>query len=163
MITGGTSMFVEVELMDVVENPLGSAPIVVLKEKEGERVCCIQICIMEAGTIADELDGIMTPRPMPHDLLLDVLDQFGAELDGVYIEREMASTYYASMRLHNGTGKSIVLDARPSDAITIALKNSRPIFMKEKLFHTGKPDRQYGSGHSLLSIRSGWLDSSDLP
>lgn len=151
-------MFVEVELMDVVEHPLGSAPIVVLKEKEGERVCCIQIGIMEASTIADEMEGIMTPRPMPHDLLIEVLEQFHGELDGVYIEREQASTYFASMHVRNGSGRSIVVDARPSDAITIALKNNRPIFMKDILFQAAKSDGGCADGHSLLSIRAGGVD-----
>lgn len=148
-------MFVEVELMDVVEHPLGSAPIVVLKEKDGDRLCCIQIGIIEADAIADEMDGIMAPRPMPHDLLTDLLDQFGARLEGVYIEREMASTYFASLRLQNENGKPIVIDARPSDAIAVALKNSRPIFMKDKLFQMKKQnDTDCVEGHSLLTIRT---------
>jgi len=127
-------VYVEVELKDVVDHPLGATPVLILKEKDGQRVCCIDVGWFEANTIADQMEGISPPRPLAHDLLLDVMSHVGSRLQGIYIEKEQASTYFASVRITRPDGRATSLDARPSDAITLALKQQAPIYLNEVLF-----------------------------
>ena len=126
-------MFIEVELKDVLEHPLGNASMLLLQERSGSRVCLIDIGPVEASTIADQLEGIVTPRPMAHDLVVELMTHSGSDLSGTYIERESASTYYASLQVEQKGGQVLKIDARPSDAITIALKKGRPIFINDQL------------------------------
>ena len=118
---------------------------VVLKEKQGKRTLPIVIGILEASAIKLKISRIHTPRPMTHDLLKNIIDELGANLERVVIDRLQQNTFYAKLILHNDNGKTFVVDARPSDSIALALRASCPIFVSEELLN------QVGASENLQS------------
>jgi len=110
---------IEMELVGVrVELP-ANQPIVLLKEREGTRYLPIWIGAVEATAIAFALQGVETPRPMTHDLFVDVLAELGATLTGVHVTDLREGTFLAELHLTSSAG-TIVVSARPSDAIALA-------------------------------------------
>ena len=124
---------VEMELVGVrVELP-SNTPIVLLRETEGQhRVLPIFIGGPEATAIAFALDGVVTPRPMTHDLMKSFLETFDAKIISVVITDLNENTYFATIHLMYEDSEYTV-DSRPSDAIALALRTSAPIFASEKV------------------------------
>ncbi|BBB32312.1 conserved hypothetical protein [Thermotomaculum hydrothermale] len=130
-------MFVEAELKELIDHPLIDSPVLVLKEKTGQRYLSMKIGLIEANTIANEIEGIIPPRPMPHDLICDLIKRLEAELKGVYIKENQDSIYFAEIKIEKNK-QFIAIDSRPSDAITIAIKYKKPIYVNEKLLKIGE-------------------------
>jgi len=125
-------MFVEAELKELIDHPLIDSPLMVLKEKQGRRYLSIKIGLIEANTIANEIEGIMAPRPMPHDIICQLINNLDADLKGVYIKDNKDNVYFAAIELEKNK-QVISIDSRPSDAITIAIKYRKPIYINENL------------------------------
>ena len=125
----------EMELIRILMNEKRGEQMVVLKEKEGKRTLPIIIGIPEASAIKLKISGIRTPRPMTHDLLKNTIEQLGASLKKVIIDRLQENTFYAKLVLQDGKSKEIVVDARPSDSIAVALRAGCPIFASEDLLN----------------------------
>jgi uncharacterized protein len=106
-----------------VEMP-SNQPLVLLRETEGDRYLPIWIGAAEAAAIAFAQQGVVPPRPLTHDLLRDVVDALGEELDQVRISNLEDGVFYAELVFTNGTEVS----ARPSDAIALALRTGSRIF-----------------------------------
>jgi bifunctional DNase/RNase len=104
-----------------------STPIVLLREIEGDRYLPIWIGSSEASAIAFAQQGVVPARPLTHDLLRDVLEAMGRRLDQVHITALREGTYYAVLVLDDGT----TIDARPSDAIAVALRAGASIYAVE--------------------------------
>ncbi len=121
------------ELIRILMNEKRGEQMVVLKEKAGKRTLPIIIGIPEASAIKLKISGIQPPRPMTHDLLRNTIEQLGATLKRVVIDKLEANTFYAKLVLDNGNGKEIFVDARPSDSIALALRVSCPIYASEDL------------------------------
>ena len=121
---------IELNLVGVrVELP-SNQPIVLLKEKEGERYLPIWIGAMEATAIAFALQGIQTQRPMTHDLLKNVLEEVEVHVERIVITELKEGTFYAIIQLsRNGTRYEV--SSRPSDAIALAVRVNVPIFAQE--------------------------------
>jgi uncharacterized protein len=118
---------IELQLVGVrVELPTNQ-PIVLLREREGERFLPIWIGAVEATAIAFALQGIVTPRPMTHDLLKNMIDQLSVRVDRVIITDLKDSTFYAVIELEQN-GNKIEISSRPSDAIALAVRTNVPIF-----------------------------------
>ena len=109
-----------------------NSPVVLLKEKNGERVLPIWIGPSEASAIAMEISGVKFKRPLTHDLFKQVLLDLGVVLESVFISELKDNTYYARIYLKH-EGKRIELDARPSDSIALALRMKAPIHTTEEL------------------------------
>jgi bifunctional DNase/RNase len=109
-----------------------NAPVVVLQEKEGQRVLPIWIGPSEASAIAMELAGVKFSRPLTHDLLKQVIVGLGGELRRVLITSVRENTYYAELHIYRN-GDVVQVDARPSDSIAIALRLKAPIFTNPEL------------------------------
>jgi uncharacterized protein len=124
---------VEVEVRSVGLDDASRLPVVLLQDKAKRLALPIWIGPAEAQAIAMQLEGINPPRPMTHDLMKAVLEQAGVQLDKVVINDLKNSTYYARILLHSGT-KTINLDSRPSDAIALAVRFHKPIFVARSLF-----------------------------
>jgi bifunctional DNase/RNase len=124
---------IEMEVVAVrIELP-GNSPVVILREiVDPERLLPIFIGQPEATAIAFALDGVVTPRPMTHDLLCDVLEELGAKLTSVEITAVEAGTYYADLVLQLAAGERRV-SSRPSDAMALALRLDAPIFVSPTL------------------------------
>jgi uncharacterized protein len=112
-----------------------NAPVVVLQEKDGQRVLPIWIGPSEASAIAMELAGVKFSRPLTHDLLKQVIVGLGGELRRVLITSVKDNTYYAELHIYRN-GDVVQVDARPSDSIAIALRLKAPIFSNGDLLDT---------------------------
>lgn len=106
--------------------------VIVLKEKGGNRLLPVVIGIAEVNAIKLKLSGIKPPRPLTHDLLLSVIEGLGAKLQRIWIDRLQNNTFYAKLCLSQN-GKEILVDARPSDSVALALRSGSPIFVEEKV------------------------------
>jgi bifunctional DNase/RNase len=118
-----------------------NTPIVVLKEKEGDRLIPIYIGHAEANAIAMELADVKFERPLTHDLLQQVIVGLGAQLSRVLLTRVEKSTYYAELELRRGD-HVVQIDARPSDSIAVALRLKSPIFASEELLMAASDEDQ---------------------
>ncbi|NLN15879.1 MAG: bifunctional nuclease family protein [Firmicutes bacterium] len=107
-------------------------PVVVITDAEERGFIPILIGPAEANAITIQMEGIKPPRPITHDLLKNILDGFGAKVSRVVITELKDETYYARIYLKTGKGE-IDIDARPSDAIALALRTDAPIFISEEV------------------------------
>ncbi|MCK4261727.1 bifunctional nuclease family protein [bacterium] len=108
--------------------------LIILKEKNGNgRVLPIIIGIFEAEAIRMKVRGVKTARPLTHDLLKGTIEQLGATLEKVVIDNLDKGTFFAKLVLRTNSGREVMVDARPSDAIALALRASSPIFVEEKV------------------------------
>jgi uncharacterized protein len=124
---------IEMELVGVrVELP-ANQPIVLLKERTGSRYLPIWIGAVEATAIAFALQGVETPRPLTHDLFVDVLAELEVELTAVHVTALREGTFYAELRLTRGE-RTTSVSARPSDAIALASRlDDVPILADEEV------------------------------
>jgi hypothetical protein len=126
---------VEVELVTVrVEMPQ-STSVVLLRERSGDRrLLPILIGNAEATAIAYALDGVEMPRPMTHDLLKNVLDELGVQVEQVVVTELRQRTFFAELRLRTASGQQTVT-SRPSDAIALAVRTGTPIYVSEAVLN----------------------------
>lgn len=130
-----------------------NTPVVILQEREGERVLPIWIGPAEASAIAMELAGVKFSRPLTHDLLKQIIVGLGADLRKVIITQVKDNTYFAELHIYRGDAV-IQIDARPSDSIAVALRLKAPIFTNDTLLEltsvdTGDSTVQPGTGGPL--------------
>ena len=124
---------VEVELNKIIIDEKRQEQIIVLKEKDGPRMLPIVIGLLEAMAIKMEIGGVNPPRPLTHDLLKALIDNLGAKLDKVVVEKILNNTFYAKLVINTGNSKLKYIDARPSDSIALALRTKSPIFVEEEV------------------------------
>ena len=125
---------VEVVLRAVRVDVGSSTPLLLLEEVGGDRVLPIFIGAPEATAIAYALQNIETPRPMSHDLLGNVITALGARLFAVEITHLVDNTFFAHLRLLR-EGKEILVSARPSDAVALALRVGAPLLVSDELMN----------------------------
>jgi hypothetical protein len=123
------------------------AYVVILQEKEGDRILPIWIGQPEAESIIIEMHQIPRSRPLTHDLCRSLIRALGAELERVDITRIEERTYYAEMHLTRA-GERLTVDARPSDSIAIALRLHAPIFADEALLADNGSEWEPSAGPS---------------
>lgn len=133
---------IELTLVGVkVELPTNQ-PIVLFKEKDGERYLPIWIGAVEATAIAFALQGVVTPRPMTHDLLKGILDETGITVDSIAITELTEGVFYSSIRLRQG-GAQFEVSSRPSDAVALAVRTEVPIYAADDVMEeVGIPIRE---------------------
>lgn len=123
---------VQVDIVALVEDQANSNPIVVLHDRQGNRLLPIWIGDPEARAITVALNKISMPRPLTHKLLLLVIEHMGGKLSRVVVDRIKNNTYYASLWVQLAD-KNIEIDSRPSDAIAVALEARAPIFVAKAI------------------------------
>lgn len=123
---------IEVVLRAVRVDVGSSTPLLLLEEVGGVRVLPIFIGAPEAAAIAYALQGVESPRPMSHDLLGEVISSLSAKLFSVEITELVDNTFFANLRLVR-TGEEIIVSARPSDAVALALRVGAPILVSDDL------------------------------
>ena len=124
----GGGDWVEMKLRGLIVDPNNEAPVVILREEGGTLYLPIWIGVFEANAIALAVEGVAPRRPMTHDLLRGVLEQLGAELLRVEIHSLIDGTFHARLRVRSGEGSQIEIDARPSDAMALALRTGASIW-----------------------------------
>ena len=123
---------IEMELAGVrVELP-SNQPIVLLRERTGERYLPIWIGAAEAAAIALALQGVVTPRPMTHDLMKNLLEEMAVQVDSIAITELREGTFYAVINLRRN-GSTFEVSSRPSDAIALAVRLGCKIFANEEV------------------------------
>jgi uncharacterized protein len=142
-------MQIEMTIKGLMVDPITNTPIVILRDKEGDRVLPIWVGIFEANAIALQIENVTTPRPMTHDLLRNVIQDLRASVERIVVSDVQDNTYYAMIYLASN-GETLAIDARPSDAIALALRTRAPIFVEERVvehartvdFSGEKPDSE---------------------
>ena len=119
------------EIMSLISSPDGKEAIVFLKEEEGDRAIPISIGDAEARAIMSQLNGQPFPRPITHDLMKTMLNELGASVSKVVVNDLQENTFFALITLERPGQPSVEIDARPSDAIAIALHYNAELFVEE--------------------------------
>ena len=130
-------MEIEMMIKGLMIDPITNMPIVILKDKGGERVLPIWVGVTEANAIALQIENIATPRPMTHDLLRNILLEIEAEVQRIVVSDLRDNTFYAMIYLGRA-GDTIAIDARPSDAIALALRTKAPIYVEDSVVESAK-------------------------
>ena len=124
---------VEMELNRIVIDEKRHDQLIVLKEKEGNRLLPIVIGLNEASAIKLKISGFKPPRPLTHDLLHSTIENLEASIDRVIIDKLEDNTFHAKLVLKTGSGKIKTIDARPSDSIALAVRARAPIFVEDEV------------------------------
>jgi bifunctional DNase/RNase len=125
-------MSVQMQITGLMVDPVTNMPIVILKDETEEHVLPIWVGVFEANAIALQVEEISPPRPLTHDLLNDALATLGAEVRAITVCDLRDNTYYARVDLQLGE-REYSVDARPSDALALALRAAAPIFVEESV------------------------------
>jgi bifunctional DNase/RNase len=121
---------VQMELKRIIISDIHDQQVIMLHEIDGERSFPIVIGIFEAASIDRRVRGIPTPRPLTHDLVANVIEMLGSDLQDVIINELVDHTYYARLRIRKD-GELVEVDSRPSDAIAVAVTAKVPIYVNE--------------------------------
>jgi len=124
---------IEVTVAGLGIAPPSSLPLLLLKERDGERVLPVGIGALEAQAIVMPLQGVKPPRPMTHDILVEIVSSLGGHLRRVEIVDLIESTFHARLMLESD-GQERIYDIRPSDAVALAVGTETPIFVAEAVF-----------------------------
>jgi bifunctional DNase/RNase len=130
-------MLIKMTVRGIALDPITNMPIIILKDVDEHKALPIWVGIFEANAIALELEKVSTPRPMTHDLLKSMLDGLGVTVRQVIVNDLKDNTFFAVIELTRD-GSVINIDARPSDAIALALRVNAPIFVTEKVVSQAK-------------------------
>jgi len=123
-------MQIEMTIKGLMIDPITNMPIIILRDKDGQRVLPIWVGVFEANAIALQIENVSTPRPMTHDLLRNVIQDLQARIVKIVVSDLKENTFFALIYLQRN-GEFIVVDARPSDAIALALRARVPIFVED--------------------------------
>jgi len=140
---------VEVKVARLGLDSASKTYVVILQEKNGERLLPIWIGQPEAESIVMQMNGIKRERPLTHDLCKNLIVGLGGTLRRVQITKVQKSTYYAELHVQRD-GEVVHIDARPSDSIAIALRLSAPIFAQESLLTTIETEDEDADSDSML-------------
>ncbi len=156
---------IPVELVAVRVDLTSNTPVVLLQELDDRRrVLPIFIGAPEATAIAFSLQGVVTPRPMTHDLMRELIDELGATVDKVVVTELKDATYFSELHISQGA-KTLVISARPSDSIALAARCGTQIFVSEELMDSESVELQNEDGEieenpeEIVSQFKGFLDT----
>ncbi len=154
-----TVMQIEMTIKGLMVDPITNMPIIILRDKAEQRVLPIWVGVFEANAIALQIENVTTPRPMTHDLLRNVIHDLKADIQKIVVSDLKDNTFYALIYLLVN-GEAMAIDARPSDAIALALRARAPIFVEDTVIDNAKtvdfaPEK--GDSERLQK----WLESLD--
>jgi len=148
---------IEMAIKGLMVDPITNMPIVVLREVEGQRVLPIWVGVFEANAIALQVENVQTPRPMTHDLLKSVIDRLGGHVERIVVCELKENTFYATLHVLSANGL-LEVDARPSDAIALALRSGARIFVDDAVIQNA---RSVEMGHETVDVGrlQKWLEN----
>ena len=152
-------MLIEMTIKGLMVDPITNTPIVILKDKEGDRVLPIWVGIFEANAIALQIENVATPRPMTHDLLRNIIGDLDGRVDRIVVSDLKDNTFYAIIHL-TVKGERVAVDARPSDAIALALRTRSPILVEETVIDNAKTV-DFSADRTDSDRLQKWLESLD--
>jgi uncharacterized protein len=125
----------EVSVVGLIMDPVSKSPVMILKPLNDRKIIPIWIGSAEANAIALELESVVSPRPMTHDLITAIIGNLHAKVNKVVITGIVENTYYAQLYLKTSEQTSVI-DCRPSDAVAMALRNQAKIFVSTQVLET---------------------------
>jgi len=152
-------MLIEMHIKGLMLDPVTNVPIVVLKDSDNQRALPIWVGPVEANAIALQVENVAPPRPMTHDLFQRLLTALGASVSRVVIADLRGSTYYAYLEVER-EGERLFLDARPSDALAIALRTGAPVFVTASVLDQAR-SLEVSSEQADQERLQRWLESLD--
>jgi bifunctional DNase/RNase len=150
-------MEVEVKIRGLMMDPVTNMPIVILREASGDAVLPIWVGVFEANAIAFEIEKATPPRPMTHDLLRNLVVGMDARVIKVVVTELRDDTFFAAIWLDR-RGQQITLDARPSDALALALRSDCPIYVEDSVLRHSKLSTMANERVSAEDLRR-WLEN----
>lgn len=129
----------EVKIRGLLVDPTTNSPVVLLKDISSDVILPIWVGPYEANSIASEIEKLSSQRPMTHDLLRNVIRQMGGVVNRVTVTDLRDSTFFAVIEI-GANGTQVLIDARPSDAIALALRVDCPIFVRDTVLETSRID-----------------------
>jgi hypothetical protein len=132
-------MLIEMNVEGLLFDPRSSMYILLLKEIDGDGRLPIWIGKPEADSIALALGKVVTPRPLTHDLIKNIIDGLKVRITKIIVTEILDNTYYALVCLNDGK-KETFIDSRPSDAVAVALRTNAPIFVEESIMEKRSTD-----------------------
>jgi bifunctional DNase/RNase len=130
-------MQIEMTIKALMVDPVTNMPIIVLRDEAGDRMLPIWVGIFEANAIALQIENVATLRPMTHDLLRNVIQDLEGAVQKVVVSELKENTFFAVIHL-SVRGEAVLIDARPSDAIALALRTKAPIYVEEDVIDNAK-------------------------
>ena len=152
------TQLVPMSIKGLMLDPVSNSPIVVLKDENEKFFLPIWVGIFEANAIALQLESIATPRPMTHDLLKNMIAELDAHVTRIVINDLRDSTFFAQIGLTAG-GRTLELDARPSDAIALALRTSAPIFVAQSVLEQAQTISPEAGGEESEEKMKKWFEN----
>ena len=152
-------MQIEMVIKGLMVDPITNMPIVILRDKDGQKVLPIGVGIFEANAIALQIENVSTPRPMTHDLLRNIIQDLNASVQKIVVCDLQENTFYALIYL-NLNGGTVAIDARPSDAIALALRTRSPILVEETVIDNAKSVEVFSEPMDNARLQK-WLESLD--
>jgi len=150
-------MDIEVRIRGLMMDPATNMPIVVLKDVGSDTVMPIWVGIFEANAIAIEIEKVAAPRPMTHDLTRNLMRHMNAQLEKIVINELRDDTFFAVLWLRQD-GELVTMDARPSDAIALALRADCPIYVSEQVLQSAKLNMSGPPEGPTAEELRGWLE-----
>jgi bifunctional DNase/RNase len=150
-------MEIEMKIRGLMVDPSTNMPIILLKDPLSEALLPIWVGLYEANAIALEVEKSQTPRPLTHDLLKNLIQGLNAEVQRVVVTELKDDTFYAVIWMEQN-GESVSLDARPSDALALALRADCPIYVDEDVLRAAKVLPNPAEQASSQDVRK-WLES----
>jgi uncharacterized protein len=150
-------MDIEVRIRGLMMDPNTNMPIVVLKDVGSEAIMPIWVGIFEANAIAIEIEKVAPPRPMTHDLTRNMMRYMNAQLEKIVITELRDDTFFAVLWMRQNE-ELITLDARPSDAIALALRADCPIYVSEQVMQSAKLNTSGPPEGPTADELRGWLE-----
>ena len=155
----GSRVLVEMTIKGLMVDPITNMPIIILRDRDGQKVLPIWVGVFEANAIALQIENIQTPRPMTHDLLRNVIQDLHAAVEKIVVCDLKENTFYALIHLQTATGP-VAIDARPSDAIALALRTRAPILVEERVIDNAKSVDFTNEKQDADRLQQ-WLESLD--
>ena len=152
-------MLIEVVIKGLTLDPVTNSPIVILKDKGSDRVLPIWINPFEASAISSQIENVTPARPMTHDLLRNVIADLDGKVDRVIVSDLKENTFFATVQL-TVRGELVAVDARPSDAIALALRAAAPILVEERVMDSAK-EADLSAERPDTDRLQQWLESLD--
>lgn len=149
-------MQIEMTIKGLMIDPITNMPIIILRDQDGQRMLPIWVGVFEANAIALQIENVQTPRPMTHDLLKNVIDDLAARVERIVVCELKENTFYATIHLTSPAGVRTI-DARPSDAIALALRTRSPIFVEESVIQNAKSVEMSRDSMDVGRLRK-WLE-----
>jgi bifunctional DNase/RNase len=131
-------MEIEMTIKGLMIDPITNMPIIVLRDQDGQRILPIWVGVFEANAIALQIENVETPRPMTHDLLKRVIDTLDGHVERIVVCELKENTFYAMIHVRSSRGTLLEVDARPSDAIALALRTRSKIFVEEAVIQSAR-------------------------